>query len=88
MTNDNDEWLIQKRDEALDNFENATEPQAYQFAAEAETYERIKNDTLPFGGVREALSVYRETMDSPDYGMAAGRVRAIERYLEEEDYQR
>jgi len=77
-----DEWLTKEFDKARQKSESAeNDAMSYQHAAEAETYHRIKNDSLMFGSPRKALEVYRQD-DTPDYGMSAARVRAIKRYLE------
>lgn len=77
-----DEWLTKQVTKAREEFENADSPaMSYQYAAEAETYHRIKTDSLVFGTPEESLRVY-EKDDSADYGMSAARIRAIERYLE------
>jgi len=75
------EWLTERVNETKKKFESCeSDAMAYQYAAE--TYERIKNGTLPFGTPREALEVYKNNLDQPDYGMTAARIRAIENYLE------
>jgi len=77
------EWLTERVNKTREQYKSCeSDAMAYQYAAEAETYERIKNGTLPFGTPREALEVYERNADQPDYGMTAGRIRAIEKYLE------
>jgi hypothetical protein len=77
-----DKWLAEQFSEVRDKSKNAETPgQRYQYAAEAETYHRIKNGSLPFGTPKQSLRVYEQD-DTADYGMTSARVRAIKRYLE------
>jgi hypothetical protein len=76
-------WLKEQRNKALERYESCeSEAMAYQYAAEAETYEKIRKGTLMFGGPRDALEAYENNADDADYGMTNARVRAIRRYLD------
>lgn len=78
-----EDWLDEQIADAKRRFEEAeSDSHAYQLAAEVETYVRIKNDTLPFGGPEEALRIYKDTEPAPEFRMTAARIRALERYLE------
>ena len=77
-----EQWLDEQIEEAKERYEEAeTDSQSYQFAAEAVTYARIKNGTLPFGSPKESLKVYENQPEDPDFGMTAARIRAIRQYL-------
>lgn len=78
-----DKWLQEQIETVREHYESAeSDAMAYQYAAEIETYNRLLEDTLPFGEPRKALEVYQANNDTPDYGMTAGRVRALKNYLE------
>lgn len=86
MTQSKSNWLEEQKQEALDRYEQQeSDAMSYQYAAEAETYHRIKNDSLMFGSPKEALQIYKRNSDTDDYGMTAGRVRAIKRYLKKKN---
>jgi hypothetical protein len=57
---------------------------ALECAAKAETFNRIKNGTLMFGGPRAALDVYQKQYDrSMSQQLTGPRIEALKEYLDE-----